>query len=243
MAFRLRVALIHLLISGLLAIAVALLVYGVWYPSPLPKAVDVTRIFIVILVVDLFIGPLCSFIVSKQGKKSLHWDLAIIGICQITALGYGVWIVAEGRPLWLVFNVDRVDLVQAYELDNPYTLTAAQEYRSMNWSGPKWVSARIPEDTEARNTLTFDAVFAGVDLPQRADLYVPFSDEAERMRSKALSLETLVQFNDADHVKKTLASWPDADAFLPLMGPDNSLTVLMNLEAGKVVAIVDLQPW
>jgi hypothetical protein len=243
MIFRLRVGLIHLAISSLIALLIVTLVFGVWYPSPLHVAVGVTKIFLLVLVVDISVGPLLSFVVSKPGKKSLRFDLTVIGICQVIALSYGLWVVAEGRPVWLVFNVDRVDLVQAYELDTPYTQAASEKYQKLSWTGPQWVATRIPEDVEARNTLTFDALLAGVDLPQRPDLYVPFEEERGVIQTKARELEQLKQFNEAELVEKILLRWPEANAYLPMMAPAQELTVLIEKESARVIALVELKPW
>lgn len=243
MPFRFRVFLCHLGISGIIALLMICLVFGVWYPKPFYEAVGVTKIFLLVLLVDVVVGPLLTLIIAKQGKKSLRFDLAIIGVCQIAALSYGLWVVAEGRPVWLVFNVDRVDLVQAFELNNPYASAAKGKYRKPPLNGPQWVAARIPEDVDARNTLTFDAVFAGVDLPQRPDLYIPYHDEKERIQLKAQPLAKLNQFNDEDLVNSILVNWPQADAFLPMMAPTRSLTVLIEKESGNVVAVVALEPW
>ena len=77
------------LIHGLVSISVALLVIGlvffIWYPSPLAKAVGVTHIFLMLLAIDVIIGPVLGFIVYKEGKKTLKMDLSIIITLQLCA--------------------------------------------------------------------------------------------------------------------------------------------------------------
>ncbi|HTF84927.1 MAG TPA: hypothetical protein VL987_10115, partial [Cellvibrio sp.] len=135
------------------------------------------------------------------------------------------------------------DLVQAYELDTPYAQAATEKYRKLSWMGPCWVAARIPDDVEARNALTFDAVFAGVDLPQRPDLYIPFEEERARIQTKARDLEQLKQFNEAALVESVLLQWPEANAYLPLMAPAQALTVLIEKDSARIIALVELNPW
>lgn len=48
---------IHLLASVLIALIVIMLVFYVWYPSPLHTAVGVTGIFLMLLIIDVILGP------------------------------------------------------------------------------------------------------------------------------------------------------------------------------------------
>lgn len=244
LSFRLRYFLWHISASVALALALLFVVFGVWYPEPLATAVGVTHIFLILLAVDVTLGPLLTLLVAKEFKKSLKFDLSIIIVMQIAALIYGVGVVAQGRPVWLVFNGDRFDLVQAYELaDNPYVEKARESYKHLSWFGPKWVAAKQPEDMEARNNLTFEAVFAGVDVPQRPDLYMPYEDDKATLMSKVQPLVNLGRYNSAADVEKTLREWPQADGFLPMMCRVKAMTVLINSHSGEVVAIVNLNPW
>ncbi len=219
------------------------LVFLIWYPSPLHYATGVTAIFLIILGVDIIIGPILTLIVFKPGKKSLRFDLGTIVVLQLAALIYGFLTVSQGRPAWLVFSVDRFDLVQAYRVDDRHLNEARPEYRSLPWLGPRWVSARAPTDPEQRNTLTFESVFAGIDLPQRPDLYQPLGAELDTIKQKAYSIDQLSRYNAPEAIQAVLLKWPKADAWLPMMAPARSMTVLMRRESAEVVAIVDLNPW
>lgn len=243
MSFRLRGFLWHLSASLLVAMLSIALVFGVWYPLPLHKALGVINVFMVLLAVDVVLGPLLTLVVCKEGKKSLVFDLAVIVVLQASALVYGIYTVAEGRPVWIVFNGDRFDAVQAYQLRNPYLAKAKPEYQNLSFTGPKWVAARQPEDLEQRNNLTFESVFAGIDIPQRPDLYVPYEQEAPVISSKAQELRELNNYNDPVAVNAVLAKWPDANAFIPLMCRVKPMTVLINRTTAKVIAVVDLNPW
>lgn len=107
----------HLAISLGIAGIVVWLIFWEWYPSPLHKALAVTDIFLLLLAVDVVLGPCLTLLVCKAGKKNLYFDLAVIFSLQLAALGYGLWTVAQARPAWLVFNVDRFDLVQVIDID------------------------------------------------------------------------------------------------------------------------------
>jgi hypothetical protein len=235
--------LIHLSVSTLVALLAVVVVFWVWYPAPLHSAVGVTEIFFIVLGVDVVIGPLLTTVVYKQGKKSLRFDLATIALLQLTAFAYGIWTVAEGRPAWLVFSADRFDLVQAYQVDLRKQDEAKPEYRSVPWFGPHWVSARGPSGADKRQTILFEAMFAGVDVPQRPELYQPLEAEGDAIRKRALSLDDLKRYNAVSDVDVVLARWPQANAYLPMMARIKPMTVLIDKESAKVVAVVDLNPW
>lgn len=69
MSKRLKFSLSHLLLSFLIALLVIGLVFFIWYPSPLATAVGVTHIFLMLLVIDVILGPLLGLLVYKEGKK------------------------------------------------------------------------------------------------------------------------------------------------------------------------------
>lgn len=243
MISRVRAGLIHLSVSALVALLAVVVVFLVWYPQPLHRAVGVTEIFFIVLGVDVVLGPLLTTVVYKPGKKSLRFDLTTIALLQLSAFGYGIWTVAEGRPAWLVFSADRFDLVQAYQIDLRKQGEANPEYRSAPWSGPQWVSARAPSSSEKRQTILFEAMVAGVDVPQRPELYRPLETEAEAIRQRAHSLDELRRYNAVPDVEAVLNRWSQANAYLPMMARMQPMTVLIDKDSAKVIAVVDLNPW
>lgn len=68
-----------------------------------------------ILIVDLVIGPLCTFVVYKKGKKGMAIDLTVIGVLQIAALAYGLWAVNSQRPSYLVLTYTGLEVVSHYD--------------------------------------------------------------------------------------------------------------------------------
>ncbi|MDR2031059.1 MAG: hypothetical protein LBP86_02095 [Azoarcus sp.] len=227
-----------------MALAALALVFLLWYPAPLHEAVGVTHIFLLLLGVDVIIGPCLTAVVARPGKerKKLLFDISIIVTVQLAAFLYGMHTVAEGRPLWLVLNVDRFTLVRAPDMDTRRLDDALPEYRQPRWDGPQWVFAPLPTDLEASNALTFESVFDGVDIYQRPEFYRPLAEGRSLMQAKALPLDKLEPLNAEDDVRRILDAHPDADAWLPLMSKQ-PMVVLLRKEEGKVVAIVDLRPW
>lgn len=234
---------IHLSISAIVAGGAVLLVFLLWYPAPLHTAVGVTGIFLIILGVDVAIGPLLTAIVYRPEKKSLKFDLATIALLQLVAFLYGIWTVAEGRPVWLVYNVDRFDLVQAYQIDSRKAGDAALAYRSAPWFGPQWVAAQAPGNVDERQKILMESLLAGVDIAQHPELYRPLESEADSIREHARPFDELLRYNAESAVQEIRRRWPEGDVFLPMMAKVKPVTVLINKASAEVVAIVALNPW
>lgn len=243
MADRLRAFAVHFSLSLMIALASLLLVFRVWYPQPLSVAMGVTHIFLLMLLVDVILGPVLTFVVFKKGKRTLKFDLSVIAALQIGALVYGLNTVAEARPVWLVFTVDRFEAVRPIDLDTRFPEKVNAEYASLSLLGPRWVAAIRPEDRQARSDILLESVVGGPDLQHRPYLYRPLDSAAENINSRALPLKRLEDFNPPTQVVEVLAHWPEADAWLPLMANIKPMVVLVNKQTAEVVAIVDLAPW
>ncbi|MDH1689651.1 TfpX/TfpZ family type IV pilin accessory protein [Acinetobacter junii] len=233
----------HLFISIVVAIFIVGIVFFIWYPFPLAQAVGVTYIFLMMLVIDVIIGPLLGLLVYKQGKKTLKMDLSIIIILQLSALGYGIYSIERGRPVWLAYYVDRFQLIRNNEIVDKNIGEALPQYQNPSWFKPQYVGVEFAQDKQIRNDDMFAEVLGGISVAQKPERYVPLDKVKNQIQKRAQSLETLNKFNDKISVQKTLSQYPQATAFIPLKANSIDMTVLVNKEKGEVVKIVDLRPW
>ena len=240
---RIKASLLHLSGSIVLALLAVALVFFVWYPAPLNKAVGVSHIFLLMLGIDVVLGPLLTLVVYKTDFRQLRIDLGIIIIVQLAMFGYGMYTIAIGRPAWIAYSVDSFVLVRAAELDTRKSAEAAPEYRHAPWFGPGWVAANAPTDIAAKNEIQSEVLRGGPDLPARPNLYHPLNTDVVQMRQNAKALPALKAFNAAALVDQITARYPAANAWLPLHAPEQDMTVLINSASGAVVAVVDLRPW
>lgn len=243
MSKRLKFFLGHLSISFFIALLVVSLVFFIWYPSPLANAVGVTHIFLMLLVIDVILGPLLGLLVYKEGKKTLKFDLSVIILIQIAALCYGVFSIEQGRPAWLVYNVDRFELVRKNELVDTNIQQAQPQFQQPSWFKPQYVATEFAKDIQQRNDEMFAEVLGGISIAQRPERYVELTQAKTQIQQRALPLKELEQYNPKTDVEKTLAKYPQADAFVPLKATAVDMTVLIDKEKGEVVKIVDLRPW
>ena len=234
---------LHLTISAVIALAVIGVVFYLWYPAPLHTAVGVTHIFLILLAVDVVLGPLLTLLVYKVGKKTLVMDLTVIAVLQVSALAYGLFTVAEGRPAWLVFAVDRFDLVRVLDIDERKLEQADLAYRQPSLLGPSWVAAINPTDLDERNKILMESVMAGIDIAQRPNLYAPLNSQKSEIQKRLNELDALSAFNTTESIGAALTKHPQADSWLPLRANNQDMVVLMHKASAEVVAIVDLRPW
>ncbi|MDH0826076.1 TfpX/TfpZ family type IV pilin accessory protein [Acinetobacter johnsonii] len=243
MSKRLKFFLIHLSISLIIALSVVGLVFFAWYPTPLVIAVGVTQIFLMMLSIDVIVGPLLGLLVYKEGKKTLKFDLSIIVAIQISALCYGLYSIEQGRPAWLVYNVDRFELVRKNEIANQNINQAPPQFRYPSWLKPQFVATEFAKDAKQRSDDMFTEVLGGISLAQKPQRYVDFAEAKPKIKERARNLKELLQYNDQKIVQVTLDKYPAADAFVPLKANAVDMTVLINKDKGEVIKIVDLRPW
>ncbi len=175
MSKRLKFFLNHLFISFLIALLVVGLVFFIWYPAPLAKAVGVTHIFLMMLTIDVIVGPLLGLLVYKEDKKSLKFDLTIIIAIQISALLYGIYSIEQGRPVWIVYSVDRFELVRKNEIILENINHVKPQFQQLSWLKPQFVATQFAQDVKQRNDDMFAEVLGGISLAQKPERYVDFS--------------------------------------------------------------------
>jgi hypothetical protein len=246
---RLRAGAVHLAICTLIALLLVALVFLVWYPAPLDAATGVRRIFLTLLAVDVTIGPLLTFLVFDPRKRSLKFDLAVIALLQVAALSYGIYTVVDARPAYVVFNIDRFDLVLAKDIDpESEKHKPRDQYRQAPIAGPVWVAADLPKDPEERNRILFKAAGGGYDLPQMPEYYLPLPEATSEIKAHIQPIDLLLSLNDfqssrARALLEPYLAHPDAYGFLPLKGTVDDLAVIVSRASGEVVATLALKPW
>lgn len=233
----------HFLISICISLISLFWVFQVWYPSPLAKATDVTHIFLMLLAIDVILGPVLGFIVYKEKKKTLKFDLAVIFLLQLFALGYGLFSISQARPVWIAYNVDRFELIRANDIIADKLEKAYPQYQTASWLKPKFVGVQISENIEEKNQNMFEEVLGGISIAQRPERYVSIDQVQTPMKSRSQSLSQLNKYNTSSDVHKILLKYPNANAWLPLKANAIDMVVLINKDTAEIIKIVDLRPW
>lgn len=237
MSNRLKFFLSHLVISVLVALWVSWLVFFVWYPAPLARALGVTHLFLMLIVIDVVIGPLLGFLVYKEGKKSLKFDLATVIILQIAAFSYGFYTIAEGRPSWIVYDSLTFHVIKKSDIETQYIAQAKPEFQQSSWFKPQFVALDVPAK---RILIPVPQDSIALDHPM---YYIGIADAKLRMQIGAFPLPLLENYNNKQIVSSIVKQYPNANAWVGLSAPVQDMVVLINKENAEVIKIVDLRPW
>lgn len=231
---RYRYFLSHLIFSIFIACMVLALIFWVWYPEPLAKAVGVNQILFMLISIDIVIGPILSFVVYKEGKKTLVFDLSMIIILQLSALGYGLYNIAQGRPAWIVYYKDSYELIRHTDL-----ISDARHISP--WFGPKYVGVKLSSDPKIFSE-ELSLELAGYSLAQYPEKYIKVDLVKDDMKKYAQSMYLLNQYNDTSKVQDILKNYPNVKYFFPMKASFKDMTVLVD-QNYNVIKIVDLRPW
>jgi hypothetical protein len=246
----LKAAGIHLLISAGLALISIYCVYGLWYSAPLSTALEVGNIFLMLLGIDIILGPIMTLVVYKPHKSSLKFDLTVIACIQLMALLYGLNTVGSARPAYMVFTKDRFDLVLAHEVASVIGTPETPKLQLHNpWAhsitGYTVVSATLPTDVASYpllNLLTNSGLNGGPDVPNLPEFHRPYSEALPKIRGSALKLAELKAKDSKDvlintDIKMLQAKYPTDSLLVPLKIKFTIYTVIVNSADGKILGI------
>lgn len=129
---------VHFLVTLALSAIAGALVFLVWFPDPFQEMLGGTRLFEILVLCDLGLGPLTSFIIysSKKSRRALLFDYSVVGIVQLAAFFYGLYAVANTRPVFIAFVGDRLEVVSAGEIDDADLARGGDRYRKRPTWGP-----------------------------------------------------------------------------------------------------------
>lgn len=236
---RLRAAGLHFLVSIIIASFAAAIVLPLWYPGAYRNVAGGCSLFLLLLGSYICLGPLVTFVVFDTRKllAILKRDFLLIILLQTAALIYGISVMAEARPVALVFSVDRFTLVSANNVRQEELPQAAPEFQRLPWTGPHMLATRLSTRNEA-----FDAVLLasqGYDLAQRPIYWEPLLKQQQQayLRGKPLSaLLSRYLLSSSEFCKIYLlpSCFIDKVRFLPLEVRTENWVVLLG-PSGKLL--------
>jgi hypothetical protein len=248
MPVRIRAALVHLSLSIALAVAVFFAIYFYWYPGVLFEGAGGKELFLLIVSVDVTVGPLITLVIYKPGKWGLRFDLVCIAIVQLAALAYGISVMFEARPAYIAFVVDRFAIVRANGFpDGALEQGRKGGYDRLSWTGPVFVGVKLPTNPDEQLRLGMSAA-AGVDAEYYPQYYVPYDQVRDAVRAHGQAIEVLRKRNpgrlkEIDSAIAASGRKEDAIVFIPMRAGKKDLTVFVDKATGGVLEITPLMPW
>ncbi|AVP56739.1 fimb protein [Pulveribacter suum] len=188
-----RCTALHLLISLAVALMSAAAVFSLWYPPPYRALLQVGHIYLLILGVDVVCGPLLTLVLAspRKSQRERRLDFSLVGIIQVIALVYGMYTVWVARPVALAFEVDRLVIVTANEVQMSALPAAPEGMQRLPWYGVEAVAIRTPANSEEL-IRSVERGLAGISLAMQPDWWMPWTNARKGMEEKAKPLSALI---------------------------------------------------
>lgn len=229
-----RAAALHFVGSVAVSVLAAALVFGLWYPYPYRELAGGRELFLLIVAIDVVCGPLLTMVLydPKKPRSELWRDLGMVVMIQLAALGYGLHVVWQARPIYLVQELDRFKVVLMPDLD-AIEVAKLPPVLQPGWiSGPTTVAIRAPKNLAERERVMFESVQGGRDYAERPEFYLPYEGEAALKslnRAKPLAVFLQKQPTQEKAARELIAEKRlemDQLHYLPVVGRQDWVAVL-----------------
>jgi hypothetical protein len=247
MKFRLKAFGLHLLGS---ASALSLILGGLylgWYHWPGWHLTDVTQVVMVMVGVDVVLGPLLTLIIASASKprRELVRDIAVIVAVQLAALIYGTMSLWGGRPLYYAYSETELQLVQAYDINAEELAVGRRQNPALapHWySLPRWIWAPLPQDSDAAQKIVVSTVTGGDDVVSMPQYFKPWEQGLPELRKRLKKVDDVGYFAPSEKKKlkeRMRAAGLDTDQLnsIPLTGRGHPLLAVFDPASVKLAAI------
>jgi hypothetical protein len=239
MQSRLRFFALHLLGSASVLTLVLGGLYLGWYRWPGWYLSSALHIVGIVVLVDLVVGPTLTLIVAnpRKPRRMLARDIAMIVTVQIVALIYGAATLWGGRPLYYTFSSDRLEFVQASDLQSDEIAVARRENPSLapHWySLPRWVWAPLPDDSDKAMQIVQGSVFgSGKDVIDMPRYFKPWEAGVPKLSAQLMRLDDIRYFSKKE--KQSLRTLLEQQG----LAPDKRNALTMWGAGRRVLAVFD----
>lgn len=189
---------LHLLISAVIAGTVLAIMLAVWFPGPLFRASGGSDLLLILVGVDVIVGPAITLAVFRQGKRGMKFDLAAIATLQLAAFAYGMHVVYLARPAFIVFVQDQFQVATVVGIEpEEYAKAKFPQFSRPPLGGPLYAYADFPTDPSERSGITF-AGLAGRDIETFPRYFTPYAGRTQQVLKAAWTLAKLRQQEPAE---------------------------------------------
>ena len=231
-----------MLVGGVVGI-----IYWSWYPEPTFGIVGVLPIMLMLIGVDLILGPLLTLIVYKHGKPGLKFDLSVIALVQIVALVYGAHTLYEEKPHYLVFAIDRLEFVALKDVD-PLVMRF-DESQTERFAGLVQIFAKRPEDPAEFQQYMDSVISEGQpDLERRPEFWEPWAEGADVIKLQVKPIEDMqpASAQEQEHLDQAIEEHAGDHprlGLLPIGGIEEDVGLLLDRDSLEIIDVVYANPW
>jgi hypothetical protein len=233
---------VHFGLSLLVAAIVALLVFTLWFPYPYRELAGGRELFILVMAVDIVCGPLLTFVLFSPTKprKELLTDISLIVAIQLLALCYGIWNVWMVRPIYLVQEADRFNIMSRASIETKELETLPTELKPKFFGEPVKVSLRELSAAE-REKLVVDIKAGGKDASERPFFYTNYDASAAYKNGHPIRDLLLTQPDRKNEITNLVATTNSKNLnqfqYLYIVGRKFSIAILNS--AGEVIGYIN----
>ena len=244
---KLQAFLIHLTGSAVVVGTLCAVIFFVWYPAPYFAAKGASGVLLVLIGVDLILGPTLTLILFRPRKPGLVFDLSVILTIQLAALVYGTTALYQERPYYLVFAVDRLEILAYKDVDS--SMIEYEELRRKPFIGPILAVASLPEGQDEFQRLLEETAFeCKPDIERRPEFWSPYANRSDDVIARAKSLAELLERypetrTEISKLTESLDAEIDDLAYIPLVGRETSFAFVIDAETATPIDIIDVDPW
>lgn len=256
--FNFKAFIYHFIFSFVLIGGLSLFIVKLWYPDIWALELGGYKLVLMMLLLDLGVGPLCVGLSYKvhKGIKEKILDVSVITLCQLIFFAWGAWTVSISRPVYIVFDTDRFELAVDQDIDRSKLpesgpFSTVPFFKGMSMSAVDLL-VTVP-DEEARIEVNNDSVF-GVDLSKNPTYYVPYEGEKIAQVLKMAKGYDLFSKNEeakaqADAIIQKHTMTEDQFKWLPIryFSPKEQgqlfLTVVIDPKTAEIIDYILLDPY
>jgi hypothetical protein len=234
----------HLLCSVAVVGIFLLVVSLIWYPAPYLEMSGVFSVLAILVMVDVVLGPLMTAIIYKPGKPGLKMDIGLIVTVQIAAFLYGANAIYSQRPAYVVFVVDRFEVMSAADVEG--SGSPPPELTPGLFSGPLLVYSSGPEDPIKAGEILLGAAQGGNDVSAYPEYYQPYDKRVNEILSRTRPVKKLISSGkiDKELIRDLSGGFSlDSIGYIPVVGRNKVMSMMINPTTGIPMGTLDIEIW
>lgn len=256
--FNFKAFIYHFIFSILLIGGLSFFIVNLWYPDIWASELGGYKLLLMILTFDLGVGPLCVALSYKphKSKKANYFDISVITLCQLAFFSWGVWTISISRPVYIVFDTDRFEMVVDQDIDRTQLSESGVFSRLPLLRGMQMaivdLETTVPDENE-RIEVNNDAVF-GADISKMPKYYVPYEGEnLAKVFKKAQGYEYFAKNSDAKvkadkviqkhQLTEDQFKWLPIRYFSPQAQEQLFMTVVIDPQTAEIIDYILLDPY
>ncbi len=188
-----KAATLHLIGSTIVAAIISFIVFKIWFPGSLTEITDSKSLYFLVISINIICGPLLLLIIwnPRKSRRELLTDATIVVVIQLAALTYGVWTIFQIRPVYIVFETDRLRMINPTEIDPIDMANAPERWKSLPLMGPELLSTRAPLDGNEM-LRSIELSIAGKEPSVRPEMWEEYAPAKDKVRAASRNLPELL---------------------------------------------------